>query len=59
MTELWSSTLYLLIFDPDVFGNASYTVKKEMKCSGDSVILHEIVRDSTRKAEKHELIRDL
>ena len=28
-----------------------------MKYSGDSEILHEIVRDTTRKSEKHELIR--
>ena len=31
-----------------------YTVNKEIKCSGDSEILHEIVRDITRKSEKHE-----
>ena len=34
-------------------------LKKEMKCSGDSEILHEIVRDNTRKSEKHELIREV
>ena len=28
-----------------------------MKCSGDSEILHELVRDTTWKSEKHELIR--
>ena len=28
-----------------------------MNCSGDSEILHQIVRDTTRKSEKHELIR--
>ena len=31
-------------------------VKKEMKRSGDSKILHEIFRDTKRKSEKHELI---
>ena len=35
------------------------TVRKKMKCRGDSEIPHALVRDSTRKAEKHELIRDL
>ena len=30
------------------------TVKKEMNCSGVSVILHEIVRDTTLKSEKQE-----
>ena len=34
-----------------------YTVKKEIKCSGDSEILHELVHDATRKSEKNELIR--
>ena len=29
---------------------------KEIKCTRDSEILHEIVRDTTRKSEKHELI---
>ena len=33
------------------------TVRQEMKCSGDSEILQEIVCDTTRKSEKHELIR--
>ena len=32
------------------------TVKKELKCIGDSEIVHEIVRDTTRKSEEHELI---
>ena len=32
------------------------TVTKEMKCSGDSEILYEIVRDTTRIPEEHELI---
>ena len=36
----------------------THTVKKKLKCSGDSEILHElVVRDTTRKSEKHELIR--
>ena len=34
----------------------SYTGELEMKCSGDSEILHEIVCDTTRKSEKHKLI---
>ena len=36
-----------------------HTVRKEIKCSGDSEILHEKVRDTTctRKSEKHEIIR--
>ena len=34
-----------------------YTLKKELKCSRDSEILHEIVRDTTRKSEKYELVR--
>ena len=29
-----------------------------MKCSGDSGIQHDIVRDTSRKSEKHELIRE-
>ena len=33
------------------------TVRQEMKCSRDSEILQEIVCDTTRKSEKHELIR--
>ena len=33
--------------------NIYITVKKEMLCSGDSEILYEIVRDTTRKSEKH------
>ena len=36
----------------------THTVKKKLKCSGDSEILHEfVVSDTTRKSEKHELIR--
>ena len=35
----------------------SHTVKKVMKCSGHSEILHEMVRDTAGKSEKHELIR--
>ena len=31
--------------------------KKKIKCGGDSEILKEIVRDTTRKLEKHELVR--
>ena len=31
--------------------------KKKLKCSGDSEILKEIVRNTTRKLEKHELVR--
>ena len=34
-----------------------FNVRKEMKCSGDSEVLHEIVRDTSQKSEKHELIR--
>ena len=30
----------------------AYTVRKEMKCSGNIGILHELVRDTTRKSEK-------
>ena len=33
------------------------TVRMEIKRSGDSEILHEIVRDTERKSEKHEIIR--
>ena len=33
--------------------NIYITVKMEMLCSGDSEILYEIVRDTTRKSEKH------
>ena len=35
--------------------------QKELKCSGDSEIQHEIhvVRDTSRKSEKHELIREV
>ena len=36
-----------------------YTVKKEMKWSRNSEILHEIVRDTSRKSEKHELILEV
>ena len=36
--------------------SSSSTVKKEMKCSRDSEIIHEIVRDTTRKSEMHEVI---
>ena len=32
------------------------TVRKEMKCSGETEILHELVHDNTRKSEIHELI---
>ena len=35
----------------------AYTVRKEMKCSGNIGILHELVLDTTQKSEKHELIR--
>ena len=34
-----------------------YTVSKEIKCGGNSKILHELVCDTTRKLEKRELIR--
>ena len=40
----------------------SATVRKEVKCSGDSelrYLLHEIGRDTTRNSEKHVLIRVL
>ena len=30
-----------------------------MKCSGDSEILHELVRDNTQKSEKLKLIREV
>ena len=33
------------------------TVKKEMRCSEDSEILHEVARHTARKSEKHELFR--
>ena len=33
------------------------SVRKEMKCSGETEILHELVHDTTRKSESHELIR--
>ena len=33
------------------------TVRMEIKSRGDSEILHEIVRDTERKSEKHEIIR--
>ena len=33
------------------------TVWKEMKCSGETEILHQLVHDTTRKSESHELIR--
>ena len=33
------------------------TVKKEINCSGDSEILHEIAHDTARKFKAHELIR--
>ena len=36
-----------------------YNVRKEMKCSGDSEILHELVRDNTQKSEKLKLIREV
>ena len=36
---------------------SSKLLEKEMKCSGDSEILRELVHDTTRKSEKHELIR--
>ena len=36
--------------------NHVYTVEKETKCRGDSKILQEIVRDTTLKSQKHELI---
>ena len=35
----------------------NYTVWKEIKCSVDSEILHQLFRDNTRKLKKHELIR--
>ena len=39
-------------------GNTFNTVrKKEMEWSRDSVIRYKLVRNSTRKSEKHELIR--
>ena len=31
----------------------SYTVRKEIKCSGESEILHELVRDTTRTTVVH------
>ena len=37
----------------------SFTVRQEMKCSGDFELLHELVelvRATTRKSEMHELI---
>ena len=36
-----------------------YTVRKEMKCSGDPEILHGLVHDTTRKLEKHELFYEV
>ena len=33
------------------------TVRKEIKCCRDSEILHGLVHDTTRKSEKHNLIR--
>ena len=45
-------SLYFMIY----LGIWDCTVKNEMKCSGDYEILHKIVRVTTRKSEKHELI---
>ena len=45
-------SLYFMIY----LGIWDCTVKNEMKCSGDYEILHKIIRDTTRKSEKHELI---
>ena len=36
-----------------------HSIRKEMKCSSDSEILHEVVCDTSRKLDKHELIRVL
>ena len=33
--------------------------RKEMKCSGDSQIFHELVRDTSQKLEKHGQIREV
>ena len=33
------------------------TVKKDIKCSGNSEILQDILRDTTQKSKKNELIR--
>ena len=56
--------LYTTILLPSRYNNilsliTVYTVRKEMKCRGDSEILHEIVRDTSRKSEKHELILEV
>ena len=32
------------------------TVRTENKCSGETEMLHELVHDTTRKSESHELI---
>ena len=40
-----------------VFTRGVYTVRKEIKCSGETEILHELVHDTTRKPDTHEQIR--
>ena len=37
----------------------TYTVRKKIKCCWNSEIIHKLVRDTSRKSEKHELIRAL
>ena len=46
---------FLFLLSP--LGILGYTVKKEMTSTKESEILHEIVRNTTRKSEQHELIR--
>ena len=41
--------VFIVVF---VYSQQQYTVSKEMKC----IILRELVRDTTRTSEKHELI---
>ena len=36
--------------------HAVYTVRNEMKCSWETEILHELVLDTARKSENHDLI---
>ena len=54
-SELQKLLQYLKVKEITTVYCTVYSVRKEMKCSGDSDIIYEIVRDTTRKSEKHEL----
>ena len=54
MCQHYRLKTFYVIYPPPPF---PLTVRKEIKCSRETQVLHELVQDATRKSESHELFR--